>query len=174
MITPGPFTPRSRLTSMIVPARGRISVENASPGTVIHVRFPAVEAPDVVLSSTPLPESRRRSVALIEDNEDVLESLRTLLEVDGHTVWTATDGVSGLALLLNVRPDVAIVDIGLPGLTGFEVAKRSRAGGYPGRMIALSGYGQESDLEQGRAAGFDCYLLKPINSHKLRSLLSDE
>lgn len=153
---------------------GAISAENADPGTLMRIRLPAIAAPAAKLQAAPLPESRRRRVAIIEDNEDVLEGMRRLLEADGHTVWAATDGISGLALLLNRRPEVALVDIGLPGLTGFELAKRSRAGGYAGRMIALSGYGQASDVKQGLAAGFDAYELKPIDAQKLRGLLDGE
>jgi len=66
---------------------------------------------------------------------------------------------------------VAIVDIGLPGLTGFEVAKRSRAGGHTGQMIAVSGYGQGSDVEQALKAGFDAHLVKPVDADALRKLL---
>jgi len=152
---------------------GSLSAENTQPGMLMRVRLPAIEAPavDPNQPAAPLSESRRRCLAIIEDNEDVLDGMRRLLEVDGHTVWTATDGISGLALLLNIRPDLALVDIGLPGLSGFEVAKRSRASGYAGRMIALSGYGQDSDVTQGLAAGFDAYVLKPIDAQKLRRLL---
>lgn len=153
---------------------GSISAENTHPGTLMRVRLPAVETPSIKVEASSLLKSRCRSVAIIEDNEDVLHGMRSLLEVDGHTVWTASDGISGLALVLDIRPDLALVDIGLPGLSGFEVAKRSRAGGYAGRMVALTGYGQDSDVKQGLAAGFDAYILKPIDGQKLRDLLGEE
>jgi signal transduction histidine kinase len=153
---------------------GRITAESGDQETVMRVRLPAIAAPAAERTPRRLPASGQRRVAIIEDNADVLEGLRTLLEVDGHTVWTATDGISGLALLVKVRPDVAIVDIGLPGLNGFEVARRSRAAGYAGRMIALSGYGQDADRKQGLAAGFDFYVLKPLDAQKLRELLESE
>jgi len=88
-------------------------------------------------------------------------------------VSRATDGVSGLAALLKLRPDIAIVDIGLPGLTGLEVALRSRAAGYPGRMIAISGYGQESDVRQALRSGFDAHLVKPVDAAALRRLIAE-
>lgn len=153
---------------------GQICARNANPGTVMCVRLPAIDAPEIPSVHRPVPESRRRRVAVIEDNEDVLDALRTVLELDGHTVWTAGDGASGLEMVLNRRPDVAIVDIGLPGLTGFEVAKRSRAGGYPGRMIAVSGYGQERDVQQAFAAGFDFHFLKPVDPNELRSVIASD
>ncbi len=164
----------SLVRSLVDAHEGRITIENASPGTVARVYLPATEAPPLANPSAHLPASRRFRIVVIEDNVDVLEALSSLLKIEGHTVWTATDGVSGLALLLNVRPDVAIVDIGLPGISGLEVAKRSRAGGYPGKMVALSGYGQPSDIALGHAAGFDLYVLKPINFQKLHTILSSD
>ena len=153
---------------------GSIHAETTELGTVISVRLPAIAAPAIRVERRTAPRAAQRRIAVIEDNEDVLDALHNVLKVDGHTVWTATDGISGLALLLNVRPEVAIVDIGLPGLTGFAVAKRSRAGGYAGRMIALSGYGHLPDMEQALAAGFDDYLLKPIDLEKLQGILAAE
>jgi len=154
---------------------GTIRAENAHPGTIMSVRLPIVSPPPLS-SETPksLPESRRRRIAVIEDNEDVLEGLRTVLELHGHTVSTATSGIDGLELILSTRPDVAIVDIGLPGLTGFEVAKRSRSGGYPGKMIALSGYGHEDDKQRTQAAGFDTHFLKPVNSNDLLGAIASD
>ena len=79
----------------------------------------------------------------------------------------------GLAIILGSRPDVAIIDIGLPGMSGYDIARRSRAGGYPGRMIALTGYGQENDKRQALAAGFDAHLLKPASTHDLLRIIAE-
>ena len=143
-------------------------------GSLLTVRLPATTAPAPARTQRVARQSKIQRVVLIEDNEDVLEALRTVLELDGHSVWTATDGVSGLALLLSTRPDIAVVDIGLPGLTGFEVAKRSRAGGYAGYMVALSGYGQERDVRQALTAGFDLHFLKPVDANELRRVIAQE
>lgn len=153
---------------------GTVSATSSAAGTVFTVRLPAIEAPAGLAEHTLVPPSRRRRVGVIEDNQDALDTLHTLLELDGHSVWCATDGISGLAALLDSRPDVAVVDIGLPGLTGLEVAKRSRAAGYAGRMIALSGYGQDNFAEQALAAGFDAYMVKPINADQLRRMLAED
>jgi PAS domain S-box-containing protein len=153
---------------------GSIHADNANPGTVMCVRLPAVSAPLPAAEQPPARELRQRRIAIVEDNEDVLEGLRTVLELHGHVVWTASDGINGLALILSTRPDVAIVDIGLPGLTGFEVARRSRGGGYPGKMIALSGYGHEDDKQQTQAAGFDAHFLKPVSSSELLGLIVND
>ncbi len=153
---------------------GSVSVASSAAGSVFTVRLPAVEAPAGAPEHTRVPASRRRHVGVIEDNADALDALHKMLELDGHSVWCASDGVSGLASLLERRPEVAVVDIGLPGLTGLEVAKRSRAAGYAGRMIALSGYGQDNVGEQALAAGFDAYLVKPIDADQLRRMLADD
>jgi len=153
---------------------GTVAATSSAAGSVFTVRLPAVEAPAGAPARQLVPASRRRRVGVIEDNEDALDTLHRMLELDGHSVWCASDGVSGLNSLLERRPDVALVDIGLPGLTGLEVAKRSRAAGYAGRMIALSGYAQDNVGEQALAAGFDAYLVKPVDADQLRRLLADD
>jgi signal transduction histidine kinase len=152
---------------------GTVQASSSPAGSVFTVQLPAADAPAPARTHGQVPPSRRRRVLVIEDNEDALAGLRAMLELDGHTVAAATDGMQGLRLLLEMRPDVAIVDIGLPGLTGLEVARRSRAAGFANRMIALSGYGQSSDIQQALVAGFDAHLVKPVNSGELRGLLME-
>jgi signal transduction histidine kinase len=152
---------------------GTVGADSSSAGSRFTVRLPAVAAPSVPAANA-LPPSRRRKVLVIEDNDDVLAALRSKLELDGHTVSTAADGLEGLRRLLNLKPEVSIVDIGLPGLTGFELARHARAAGYAGRMIALSGYGAERDAHAAMVAGFDAYLVKPVDRNELRASLSAE
>ncbi len=147
------------------------AVSSPREGTTFTVRLPAVRAPRAARDAVQPKLPPRRRIVLVEDNEDALDALQAVLEIDGHTVWAASDGVSGLASILEVRPDVALVDIGLPGLTGLEVATQSRAAGYAGRMIALSGYGQDSDIRKSQMAGFDDHLVKPVDSDGLRRVL---
>jgi CheY-like chemotaxis protein/anti-sigma regulatory factor (Ser/Thr protein kinase) len=149
---------------------GTVAAESSESGSCFTVSLPAVDEPPSSEDST-LPASRRRSVLLIEDNPDVQAALRCKLELDGHTVSTASDGIDGLARLLELRPEISIVDIGLPGLTGYELARHARAAGYAGRMIALSGYGQERDVSRAMVAGFDAYLVKPVDRKELRATL---
>ena len=103
------------------------------------------------------------SIVLVEDNEDIRESMQELLTELGHEVHAASDGPSGAALILELEPDVAIVDIGLPGIDGYEVAARVRPqlGHERLRMVAMTGYGDASDRRRTREAGFDTHLLKP-------------
>jgi signal transduction histidine kinase len=150
---------------------GSVGVESSDEGSRFIVRIPQIAAPALKDDET-LPPSRRRNVLVVEDNRDVLAALRSKLELDGHSVSTAADGIEGLSRLLKQRPEVSIVDIGLPGLTGFEVARHARAAGYAGRMIALSGYGAERDAQEALVAGFDAYLVKPVDRNQLRASLS--
>lgn len=143
---------------------GTVRAGTSAHGGRFEVRLPALDAPSAAASCP----SR---VGVIDDNPDVLTSMRSMLELAGHSVRTAADGDAGLAMLLADAPDVAIVDIGLPGIDGYEVARRSRAGGYRGRLIALSGYGQTRDLQRSVTEGFDAHLVKPVNPDQLLPLL---
>ncbi len=149
---------------------GRIEADSSEAGSRFSVLLPAIAAP-APQPDDALPPSRRRRVLVVEDNSDVLAALRSKLELDGHTVSTAADGIEGLKRLLRQQPEVSIVDIGLPGLTGYELARHARAAGYAGRMIALSGYGLERDVDSALVAGFDAYLIKPVDRGELRASL---
>jgi PAS domain S-box-containing protein len=150
---------------------GTVGAESSGKGSRFTIRWPAVAAPEQS-DSDALPLSRRRKVLVVEDNDDVLAALRSKLELDGHSVSTAADGIEGLSRLLKQRPEVSIVDIGLPGLTGYELARHARAAGYSGKMIAISGYGAERDAQAALVAGFDAYLVKPVDRNQLRASLS--
>jgi signal transduction histidine kinase/CheY-like chemotaxis protein len=150
---------------------GTIEAASSDAGSRFRVTLPAAEPPTRAEGDA-LPPSRRRRVLVVDDNADVLAALRSKLELDGHSVSTAADGIDGLDSLLRQQPEVSIVDIGLPGLTGYELARHARAAGYAGRMIALSGYGAERDVTNALTAGFDAYLVKPVDRSQLRSSLS--
>jgi CheY-like chemotaxis protein len=113
---------------------------------------------------------RSRHVALIEDNEDARTSLRLLLEMEGHVVYEAADGVAGIELLAaNPQIEVAFIDIGLPGKSGYAVAEAVRASGAnPIRLVAMSGYGSEQDVERGQRSGFDSYIVKPAELERVQ------
>ena len=100
--------------------------------------------------------------------------LQMLLVLAGHDVHAAADGPSGVELARQKRPDIAVIDPGLPGMDGYEVARRLRKEPRPElRLIALSGYGQAADLERSAAAGFDHHLVKPADPDLLNGLLAD-
>ncbi|MGW8393536.1 ATP-binding protein [Pseudoduganella sp. HUAS MS19] len=116
-----------------------------------------------------------RRVLLVDDNQDVLQGLRTLLEVGGHEVQAVADPASALRASASFVPDLAILDIGLPGMDGYELASelRRRPGFGNTRLVALSGYGQPADQARALAAGFAAHLVKPITPAQLYSLLLD-
>jgi CheY-like chemotaxis protein/integral membrane sensor domain MASE1 len=112
-----------------------------------------------------------RRVLIVDDNADVRLALRSLLEGEGHAVHEAGDGAAGIAAATRLQPDVVLVDIGMPGLDGYDVAKRLR-GRFPRmRLVALTGYGQSEDRRRARSAGFDEHLVKPVEPSALSRAL---
>ena len=107
---------------------------------------------------------------MVDDNVDAAQSLGLLLEESGHDVRTAYDGPTALEVALDFRPNVVLLDIGLPGIDGFEVAKRLRQ--QPDLssvvLVAMTGYGQESDRQRSQEAGFNHHLVKPANFGKVQ------
>jgi CheY-like chemotaxis protein/nitrogen-specific signal transduction histidine kinase len=114
---------------------------------------------------------RKRRLLLVDDNVDAVQSLAMLLSADGHDVRIAHDGVGALALMPSFRPDVVVLDIGLPGMDGYEVAQRIRAAanGAPPTLVALTGYGQQEDRQRAREAGFDHHFIKPADIAALQA-----
>jgi signal transduction histidine kinase/CheY-like chemotaxis protein len=155
---------------------GSIEAKSAGPGlgSTFTVRLPMPSGgASIGIVVTRHPPARALNVVLIEDNPDSRESLRMLIEFDGHTVCTAADGLEGLRRIVEMVPDVAIVDIDLPGIDGYEIVRRTRAGGHARIfMIAYTGYGQDDDIKRAAEAGFDAHLVKPADMQKLRALLA--
>jgi CheY-like chemotaxis protein len=111
-------------------------------------------------------------VLIIEDNVDAAETLATVLQLDGHRVYVARDGMTGVALAHEMKPDVILCDIGLPDLDGYEVARKLRQDVRSARLIALSGYGQPEDKERATQAGFQAHITKPAPLSDLAALLT--
>jgi two-component system, sensor histidine kinase len=116
--------------------------------------------------------ARVHRVLIIEDDPDTRESLKVLLELDGHHVDVASDGADGLELARRAHPDVALVNIAMPGLDGFEVARRFRLAGEPIHLVAVTGFGRPEDRARAREAGFDVYLLKPVDPEDLTRVVA--
>jgi two-component system, sensor histidine kinase len=123
------------------------------------------------MAAEPLP-GRPRRVLLVEDNDDAREALCALLELDGHHVEAAAEGQQALEIAKTKNLEVALIDIGLPGLDGYEVARRMRALGRPATLIALTGYGQPEDRQRAHDAGFDTHLVKPVDPAALTKVLA--
>jgi PAS domain S-box-containing protein len=155
---------------------GRVEAASEGPGrgSVFTVRFPLIEAPRATPDRAPVPGRAhvRRRVLIVEDNDDARRMLRHLLEQTGHEVHEAADGLAGLDRALALEPDAAVIDIGLPGLDGYEVARRVRAAGRADvLLVAVTGYGQSGDRQRSGEAGFDAHLTKPVDPLTLESLL---
>ncbi len=158
----------------------RADSEGLGLGSVFTIEFPLSHAPS--LTERPARPAIRRQTdqplhfVLIDDNRDMVDTLKELLQLRGHVVATAYDGEEGLAVVHARLPDVIICDIGLPGaLDGYEVARilRSDPRLASSLLIALSGYGQEQDRVKSIECGFDLHMLKPLDLDELDQLLSE-
>ena len=115
---------------------------------------------------------RPRRILMIEDNADAREAMCALLALDGHVIEAAADGPQGLELARTKQPEIALIDIGLPGMDGYEVAREMRALGIPIVLVALTGYGQPEDRRRAEEAGFDAHLVKPVDPTELTATLA--
>jgi CheY-like chemotaxis protein len=117
--------------------------------------------------------AQRRRILIADDNRDSAETLAALLRMEGHEVTSVHDGPVALSKFAELQPDVALLDIGMPGLTGYEVARKMRQSslGPTIKLIAITGWGQDIDKERAYAAGFDLHLTKPVDPHRLAELL---
>jgi signal transduction histidine kinase/DNA-binding response OmpR family regulator len=146
--------------------------EGKDKGSIFKVRLPCsqeVEAAVANCASGPVPQAARRRVLVVDDNLDAAASIETLLRIDGHEVRVAPDGEQALAAFAEYQPAVVILDIGLPKIDGYEVARRMRAmpQGREVLMIALTGYGQSEDRQAALEAGFDRHFVKPVDAQQL-------
>lgn len=155
---------------------GSVDAESAGPGrgSCFVVRLPRAPSSGEASPPRPLADAATTdcNLVVVEDNVDARELLVAALEGMGYGVQAAPDGGRGLDLIVASRPAAAIVDIGLPVLDGYELARRVRASEADGiRLIALTGYGQPADRERALAAGFDAHLTKPVDLGRLRHML---
>ncbi len=156
---------------------GRVAVRSAlGKGSVFSVWLPVREAAETAHPSTAsaTPSAGKGRVLVVDDNVDAALLLTDLLAGSGYEVRTAHDGAAALALLDGFTPDVAILDIGLPDMTGHELARRLRERAEHTRLIALSGYGQQEDRKQSEAAGFDLHMVKPVQLQRLMAAVAGD
>jgi len=142
-------------------------------GASFIVRFPRIPEPAPIHPSHVVESSpEARAILVVEDNADARESLQIALELHGHRILSAADGPAALDLVRTHHPSVALLDIGLPGMDGYELARRLRAlFGSQILLIALTGYGLETDARKAREAGFDQHLTKPVDMDKLAQVV---
>jgi signal transduction histidine kinase len=168
-----------RLTEM---HGGSVSVhsDGQGRGSEFTVRLPVMASPLAVLSSQrreegPIPEIEPQRILVADDNHDAAEALSLQLQLAGHEVRTAHDGVEALDLAATFEPDIVLLDLGMPKMDGYEAARQLRLLSTSGRrmmLIALTGWGQQQDRDRTAAAGFDAHLVKPVAEAQLFKALA--
>jgi len=157
---------------------GRVQANSAGLGTgsefEVHLPVAAMTRPRTSATESNTRMRVRLRVLVVEDNHDAAEALTMLLELFGHEPTVVSEGATALEAVRNSSFDIALVDIGLPGIDGYEVARRIRM--IPGAktltLVALTGYGQEADKQRALSAGFDEHLTKPVKIERLQALLN--
>jgi two-component system CheB/CheR fusion protein len=151
--------------------------DGAELGSEFELRLPlATQEPAPMMNPDPAPDRASAArVLVVADHRDAAESLEMLLSSRGHRVVVCYDGPSALAAATAAAPDLMLVDIGMPGMDGYEVARRVRRDpALRGvRLVALTGYGGEEDRQRARAAGFDNHLVKPVDAASLDALIGE-
>ena len=158
---------------------GTLEVRSDGPGRGCEftVALPQSNEPPAAVPAQDAPSTAKagqgRSILVADDNADALETMAALLEMEGHVVHRASDGRQAVEIATAVRPQVAVLDIGMPTLNGYEVARRIRAEewGRGMRLIALTGWGQAEDVARAHAAGFDHHVTKPVDLEALQRLV---
>ena len=157
---------------------GHVEAQSEGPGrgSLFTVRLPCAvgAAPPRPHRAGPLPSEAALRILIVEDNHDAREVLRALLDLAGHKTYEAADGLEGLRLARLRKPQVVLIDLGLPGVDGLEVASRIRStpDGAGMLLIAVTGYGQRLDRQRTREAGFDLHVVKPVDPETLGNVLA--
>jgi PAS domain S-box-containing protein len=168
----------SLVHSLVKMHGGSVAVQSDGPGHGCRftVHLPRVDLPEAAADSPDEPERPATScrILIADDNADAAETLAMLLEVDGHEVATACDGIEAIAQVKAFAPDVAFLDIGMPVMGGLDAARQIRLlpEGRNLKLVALTGWGGASDRERTRDAGFDLHLVKPLTTQALREALA--
>jgi CheY-like chemotaxis protein len=136
--------------------------------------WPAQSAAEEALPGSGAPGGRR--VLVVDDNQDAADTLALLLELMGHQTRTANDGLAALEAAEDFRPDVVLLDIGLPKMNGYDVCRKMREQPWGQRafLVALTGWGQAEDQRKASEAGFDRHLVKPVEESVLQQLLEQQ
>jgi signal transduction histidine kinase/ActR/RegA family two-component response regulator len=162
--------------SLVAMHGGQVHAASEGPGhgSCFTVRLPLCEPPaPIPPAQAPAASQGAGRILVVDDNEDAADTCATLLEMSGYTVRVAYTPEAALEALREFTPDLAILDIGLPGMSGYELAARMKGPGvdYRGRLVALTGYGQAADMAASRLAGFDAHVTKPVGPSQLLELV---
>jgi two-component system CheB/CheR fusion protein len=148
--------------------------EGIGRGCTFSIRLPRMAAPDRAATDCVAPTAPKRRILVVDDNADIADSLAMLLRLEGHDVATAYSGPETFEAVQRVKPEAVFLDIGLPQMDGYEIARRLRADPAAKRvhLIALTGYGQEHDRERALEAGFGAHLVKPADINAVNHILA--
>ena len=158
--------------------RGTVNAQSTlGEGSEFVVRIPVVQSSALSPASQPIEAaslSNTLRVLVVDDSVDAAETLTMLLQLSGHEVRTAHDGLAGVQAALEYAPHVVLLDIGLPGMNGFDVAKRLRQESTLANvvLVAMTGYGEAAARQRSREAGFDHHLVKPADFEKVEAILA--
>jgi len=166
----------SVVRELVMKHGGSVEASSTGPGqgSEFVIRLPLQRDQEVPIAAAVSPPVVARSILIVEDNADAAEVLRMALELNGHHVRTASNGRQGIEQALAEPPDVALVDIGLPDIDGYEVGRTVRAqpGGGGVYLVALTGHSAAADRDRALRAGFDSYLVKPVAPDALREVIA--
>ena len=148
--------------------------EGIGRGCTFSIRLPRMAAPERAAADCVAPTAPKRRILVVDDNSDVADSLAMLLRLEGHEVEIAYSAPGTFEAVQRMRPEAVFLDIGLPQMDGYEIARRLRADPAAKRvhLIALTGYGQEHDRERAREAGFGAHLVKPADIEAVNQILA--
>jgi two-component system, sensor histidine kinase len=154
---------------------GQVTAASAGTGcgSTFEIRLPLITLPPATKTTQAQRNVAPKRVLVVDDNRDAATSLSEFLRLDGHESLAVYGGREALDAVATFKPDVVLLDIGLPELDGYEVALRLRASGSTVRLIALTGYGQAEDVQRTRAAGFDAHLVKPVDFAALERAVAE-
>src|SRR5690606_9364022 len=153
--------------------RGSIACRSAGKGkgATFEIRLPLSD--ELIAETTLAPPAMKvaHRVLIVDDNRDAADSLAMYLQLEGCDTHTTYSAEGALADIAAFAPDTVLLDIGLPGMDGYEVAERIKSMGIATRLVALTGYGQDEDKQRSALAGFDAHVLKPVDLESLKTLI---
>jgi CheY-like chemotaxis protein len=152
---------------------GSVSATSAGPGkgSAFELRLPLINAQSPPPQQVVPTATAAKRLLVVDDNVDAANSIAELLQMDGHEVCVAHSAAAALAKFADFRPDVVLLDIGLPDEDGYRVVQQLRGSGGTAQIIALTGHGQPADLERSQQSGFDAHLIKPVDIVLLRKVI---
>jgi CheY-like chemotaxis protein len=147
------------------------SSAGSGEGSTFEIRLPRINADGLAAREIVRTESASKRILVVDDDVDAATSIADLLRLDGHEVWVVHSATAALDRFRVFRPEIVLLDIGLPDMNGYQVAQRIRSADSAVRIVALTGYGQADDLQRARDSGFDAHLIKPVDFDRLGKLI---